>query len=677
MNDRRPPAHTVVAAVWLTALFWPYAHTGGFAAPLALAVLPFGLVMVDILPRLGRGPVLVALLLAEIGWQVQAGHPAAVKDAARWLSVLGHALSGPGLGLLLAAMLLGWFIFREARTRDRILLLLLLGLAILTADHLVWRLAVAGSIIVFLAAGLVLLALTHLNEAGDRPAPTPGAAWWGGTMLGILLPILVGAASPALPAHPLGRPPSPPPVGPGSASLTGLPIGNPNINHPVVPLPIPVAVIRGVPSSAYWQAATYTTFNGFQWEGAPGPVHIAPDGMVGRWLAPSVQGFPLTTWRPVLTVEDAALASQVLYTGNPVRVEGAGPLTIVPSAREILAPRALRYRETVTVPHVNPALLDPVPFRRPPPALAPDLTLPAAVSPAVRLLAEQITVGADGPWQAALDLKRYLDAHERYTYDFRPAPRRDPVDQFLFVTHAGYCDQFATAFVLMARSLGIPARWVVGYVGGTFDPARQSWILRGTDAHSWAELYIPPYGWIPVDPTPGWALAVTLRQPANAGPRTVRQGKTTPIPRPRVRPHPRTRNRLHPAGHTPLTAPLRDKALMGAAVLILIGVAAMLRRRPYRLSAQRAETLRLRRLEHGWRRLLRRHGIAPDNPTATVRDLWRKLPVDVRAEAVPVVTFLEAERYGGRNPAPALREAAEAALRAGTRRHRTHNPAPS
>jgi hypothetical protein len=75
------------------------------------------------------------------------------------------------------------------------------------------------------------------------------------------------------------------------------------------------------------------------------------------------------------------------------------------------------------------------------------------------------------------------------------------VDYFLFDLQQGYCDYYATAMVVMARSLGIPARLAVGYATGEYDPELEAYQVTRANAHSWAEVYFPEYGWIRFEPT--------------------------------------------------------------------------------------------------------------------------------------------------------------------------------
>jgi hypothetical protein len=77
------------------------------------------------------------------------------------------------------------------------------------------------------------------------------------------------------------------------------------------------------------------------------------------------------------------------------------------------------------------------------------------------------------------------------------------VDYFLFNLQRGYCDYFASAMVVMARSVGIPARLAVGYAMGHYHSQQGAYVVTEKDAHAWPELYFPDYGWIPFEPTSG------------------------------------------------------------------------------------------------------------------------------------------------------------------------------
>jgi transglutaminase-like putative cysteine protease len=82
-----------------------------------------------------------------------------------------------------------------------------------------------------------------------------------------------------------------------------------------------------------------------------------------------------------------------------------------------------------------------------------------------------------------------------------PLLAEDSVDGFLFDSKRGFCGHYASAFAALMRAVGIPARVVTGYHGGTFNRFADYWILRQSDAHAWDEVWIEDQGWLRVDPT--------------------------------------------------------------------------------------------------------------------------------------------------------------------------------
>ena len=89
-----------------------------------------------------------------------------------------------------------------------------------------------------------------------------------------------------------------------------------------------------------------------------------------------------------------------------------------------------------------------------------------------------------------------------FTYSITPPPLGpDPVDDFLFDTRSGFCGHYASAFVDLMRAAGVPARVVTGYLGGQWNPYDATLVIRQSDAHAWAEVWLADRGWTRVDPT--------------------------------------------------------------------------------------------------------------------------------------------------------------------------------
>ena len=117
-------------------------------------------------------------------------------------------------------------------------------------------------------------------------------------------------------------------------------------------------------------------------------------------------------------------------------------------------------------------------------------------------LAREITAGATTPFDAAVALQRFFTTDGGFTYSVQVegGSGGDALADFLD-ERVGYCEQFAATMALMARSVGIPARVVVGFTQGRREA--NQWVVRGTDAHAWPELWMGNAGWVRFEPTPG------------------------------------------------------------------------------------------------------------------------------------------------------------------------------
>jgi hypothetical protein len=130
-----------------------------------------------------------------------------------------------------------------------------------------------------------------------------------------------------------------------------------------------------------------------------------------------------------------------------------------------------------------------------------NLQLPS-LDPRIPELASQITAKVVSPYDKAATMENYLRSHFGYTLQLPKALPKDPIANFLFVRKEGHCEYFASSMAIMLRTLGIPARVVNGFSGGEFNDITSQYVIRGSDAHSWVEAYIPGEGWMEFDPTP-------------------------------------------------------------------------------------------------------------------------------------------------------------------------------
>ncbi|KOQ77209.1 transglutaminase TgpA family protein [Stenotrophomonas maltophilia] len=129
------------------------------------------------------------------------------------------------------------------------------------------------------------------------------------------------------------------------------------------------------------------------------------------------------------------------------------------------------------------------------------LQLPDGFNPRTATLARQWRHDA-GNDDAAIVRRalQWITTDFSYTLE-TPQAGRDPVDEFLFGYKAGFCEHFSSAFVVLMRNAGIPARVVTGFAGGTRNRLGDYWVVRRMDAHAWAEVWLPQRGWVRVDPT--------------------------------------------------------------------------------------------------------------------------------------------------------------------------------
>ncbi len=131
-----------------------------------------------------------------------------------------------------------------------------------------------------------------------------------------------------------------------------------------------------------------------------------------------------------------------------------------------------------------------------------NLALPEGFDPQARRLAARwrTQFGKDPLAIARAALGMYHN--EGFSYTLAPAPLgRNSVDDFLFSTREGFCEQYASSFTFLMRAAGIPARVVTGYQGGYWNASAKYLMVRNSDAHAWAEVWIAGRGWVRFDPT--------------------------------------------------------------------------------------------------------------------------------------------------------------------------------
>jgi len=237
----------------------------------------------------------------------------------------------------------------------------------------------------------------------------------------------------------------------------------------------------------YWRGPVLDQFDGRVWRRAD------PDGTAAAGLRTegpeyryriSLEPYPhkwiFTLDRP--TAWDAATHAQLTSDGMLI---GPGPMSL---GLTMIASSQPRWRDPEALPEAA---------RRRETALAPAGRNPRTIALA-RALHREHPDERDFV-TSVLEMVHSQDFF--YTLSPPPLESKDPVDEFLFDTKRGFCGHYASAFAVLMRAGGIPARVVTGYYGGTFNRYADYWILRQSDAHAWVEIWIDGQGWQRIDPT--------------------------------------------------------------------------------------------------------------------------------------------------------------------------------
>ncbi|MDH4082841.1 MAG: DUF3488 and transglutaminase-like domain-containing protein [Nitrospira sp.] len=117
-------------------------------------------------------------------------------------------------------------------------------------------------------------------------------------------------------------------------------------------------------------------------------------------------------------------------------------------------------------------------------------------------LVKAITGSQRSPYEKAQAIHTFLMRNYRYSLDAPLAGVDRPLEEFLFFRKTGYCEHYATAMVIMLRTVGIPARLVTGFLATEWNEYGSYYVVRQQDAHAWVEVHLPHSGWVMMDPTP-------------------------------------------------------------------------------------------------------------------------------------------------------------------------------
>jgi len=234
----------------------------------------------------------------------------------------------------------------------------------------------------------------------------------------------------------------------------------------------------------YWRGAVMWHCDGMEWRAPYAPASISrapkqsPSGNTIRQritLAPHGARWMFALDRPFETPRGA-----MLVRGDYIR-----------SVQPI---RKTRRYEVVSSPEVTRNDLTPYERRE-------ALELPASISPALRELA-QSWVAQNSNSRAIINSALQFFRTQGFRYSLSPGEyKKNDLEQFLFHRRVGFCEHYAASFATLMRLAGIPARLVVGYLGGEYNDLGDFFLVRQADTHAWCEVWLPESGWTRVDPT--------------------------------------------------------------------------------------------------------------------------------------------------------------------------------
>lgn len=238
------------------------------------------------------------------------------------------------------------------------------------------------------------------------------------------------------------------------------------------------------PRDLYWRGPVLYSFDGYTWRREPRGFQRVPRIVnAGRAYRHRVMLEPhQRNWWFALDLPSAAPAPNVFLTSE-FQLVVAEPVT-QPASYDVTSFAQVRFETPLAANTRRQAL-----------------QLPQGRNPRSTALARELRARASGE-AAFVDAVLELFRSGGFAYTLTP-PRLDldSVDDFVFNTRSGFCGHFASAFVSMMRAGGVPSRVVTGYHGGEWNPIGGYYIVRQSDAHAWAEVWLEGAGWTRVDPT--------------------------------------------------------------------------------------------------------------------------------------------------------------------------------
>ena len=240
------------------------------------------------------------------------------------------------------------------------------------------------------------------------------------------------------------------------------------------------------PGSLYWRGAVMWNCDGLEWRAPYVPVSISSRGRGIR------QSSSNNTIRQRITLAPHG-ARWMFALDRPSEIPPGAILARGDYLWSIQTIRKARRYEVVSSLGAARNELTPGERRE-------ALDLPPSISPAVRELAQSWTTQNSNPRAIVNSALQFFRTGFRYS--LTPGEyRKNDLEQFLFHRRVGFCEHYAASFATLMRLARVPARVVVGYLGGEYNDLGHFFLVRQADTHAWCEVWLPDSGWTRVDPT--------------------------------------------------------------------------------------------------------------------------------------------------------------------------------
>ena len=256
----------------------------------------------------------------------------------------------------------------------------------------------------------------------------------------------------------------------------------------------------------YWRARAYDTYENGQWLSTKTRAH-AYDPSETKLDMPGYEGrfagvFDITGSTYISTLftppQPIWIGRKALieYSSNP---DGTVDITTFRSTPNLEPGQVYRVQASISHPTIQQLRQSGTDY--PEWIVQRYLQLPSTITQRTRDLAEEITAGLPTPYDKVVAITNYLRSNIEYIDQIpQPPDDKEPVDWFLFNLKRGFCNYYSTAEIVLLRSIGIPARWAIGFAQGErFEDG--TYIVRQKDAHAWPEVYFPGVGWVEFEPT--------------------------------------------------------------------------------------------------------------------------------------------------------------------------------